>query len=127
MTLQYTLIIASSSVWEFSTGEEKFLAKRKEESKIEERIVPNLMGGFIFLHNTKSPNSGEIKKCIGMRILVGLEYLQVLYICYNTLKIKNTLIISTLLSIYSNTLPNKVEDFPLFPSHLSPPNSQIET
>jgi hypothetical protein len=84
----------------------------------------NLNVGFIFLHNTKSHYYGETKKMYWRRILEGLDRFFKSFQCfYNTLKIKNTLIISIFFSFSTKHSSNKVEDFYIFFS--PPPSIQI--
>ena len=76
-------------------------------------------GRFIFLHNTRSPYNEETKKLYWMRILEGLDnFFKFNLCCYNTLKIKNILIINIHLSFSTNykiTISKKMDDFPIFP------------
>jgi hypothetical protein len=66
------------------------------------------LGGLFFFTIQNSPNLGEFKNCIGggfWKVLGGLDQFSKSHIyCYNSLNIKNILIISIHLSLSTKTL-----------------------
>jgi len=95
-------------------------------------------GGLVFFIIQNPPDLGELKNCVGgvWRVLGGLrKFFKFNLCCYNTFKVKNTLIISINLSFSTKPLSQKIRQiylvFPLISSLQnsplpSPPNSQTE-